>query len=1447
MSFTLKKVLSFSLACIILFGMMPPVTSNASDMVTFENTGNYAQAAFTEESITVNAQITEEGWTYSTRIGASAVFGVLWNADTLYLAVNDENASAVSLTLNGISITTANASIATASDSKTTEYAIPLSLLGVTVTDYNAQIKAVVMAGSSVWNGTIVLSSVEWFATDRPSRAIPVAIRSKSQQALVDIDGAPTGNQYVEKINLGHRFYDLYSATDANPRAVRSYVTYQGDFLAPLADRSTGTVLEFTFKANAMPVYELGFDTEFWGYIPTAGFCYWITDSNKYMAGMGIINTDIGLVFVAHTDRQDYTYVLNKQVGDTVRIGTRWLPDGDILLYVDGAKVAMFPSMDYTAGTFTLPDNTITLNVCRSVDAAKSSADNINFEVTNMAIGKSYGDSAIDSLIFDAFRGANRSTDEIMYDLTLPTEHKLSLTDKSLPLSWRSSDKAVIDPETGTVTRPDGVGKTVTLTATVPTLGISKEFELFVVGSDPTDDVLIVLNDIATASGKGVTSNAYSFTLDTMNNSIVRDMKEIKPFNVIVLKDGDNITRLNESMLSIWISNDNSHYKRVSDFKILRAGTLTYLYGFEATARYVKVHSMTHDLTDPDFTAPLEGMIDAYYESVFGAGGSAFLTQSAITVSNKTASTVYDAAYFITPAEAGVTCLTGDFSDVRFYLGDELLYHYFDGENFIVRVSKIAPNSSVALRVLSGNTAATRIDNKECVYEVVHGARETYGNLHGRYYLTLPNGMLINFSSSGARNSVISYTVSYDEGRTWSGNVAGIGTYDYACIPQGEVYDEATGRILIQGWIRPDGDDKHTVTQFMYSDDLGRTWHKAPVTVLGQAMPYSLAYSDMIKITAAYDGEDGPNVDFAMSVSGNDVAMTEFVGDYPAACSRVLYTTDCGKTWIMSPSVIRYPDGQGHFVRETGLCETTILEADDGTLALYSRCQYMNSDHFAVSFSYDHGLTWTESAVHSNIYTSNTQPILFDFEGAKLLFWGGNNALGGGSFRRYPLNAAVSYDSLVTFENVQDLFLRTSYQGMLTGTRFDVTNPIVERIGDQLIVAFTGSGGYTMRVDSFADYFFLTKGAYDSFENATPEYEGWASTGGYTHIAADKASDGTNSMKFEAGSSAVRSIPSLSTGTISFDLWIDDPASADLAVELETSYAVNYGKATPVAFELLGETLTFLGSSAPLHVDLVAGWNHFDFAVDLNASTQSVTLSVNGGAALHAPIVNGELNNYVCYVSVNCDGAQAYYLDAFLAQDLDTIRYTEKETKLVQRTLTTVPTELSSVYANAGELDATLRQLMLTEHGETFAAEGSQVMDLSLLVSTDGEKSWNNAVLTDIPIDGIEIRLDYPAGTSADTHDFRLIHMFGETSPRHGVEAGKWESPVITEREDGLYVTLLGFSPVILSWAEEGAADDPANDFSAVVPTIVITATAAVILAAVCVILVRSKSKRKAH
>ncbi|MBQ8747057.1 MAG: hypothetical protein IJZ08_04235 [Clostridia bacterium] len=1249
-----KKITSAALALVLLLGAVPALPVQADDTALEASAGKTVYASYSDTKISVNGKLTEEGWAVHTILTGEVLLGARWNMTTLYLTTRTPNKESVTIKLNGTEITKSNAEIKSATNKKATEYGIDLSVIGVTVNDYGTEIPAEITVDGTVWKGTVVLSSKEWFIADNPSKVYNHSGIRRGGMRIVHPESKATPNQNITTITGGYNFFDRYDPNGNNPLAPYSRLTYAGDTYAPLGDRTADTVFGFFFCAKSMPEYRLGVDNDFYPYI-VSGFNWYISaagDKGTTYVTMAIVNTDIGLVFSLRDADRDRTYILNKYEGDTFHIETKWTTDGDIILYIDGEQVAVFENAEMTAHD-TIGENNIVFNLLRSTEIAKSAEDNFDIDVTCISVGKEYGESIVDSISFETIRKMRNEQTLVRYDMNLVTSFANKHFTSPVDIEWSSSDPAVIDPATGKVTQPAASGKKITLTAVAPSLGTSKSIDVFVPGLNPQEDVLVVRKDTATYKGVAKPTDQPEFTFDENNNSIVRDLKEAKTVNVIVLKDSDTVCRLNSNNLTIWTSDDNETYTEVESFKLLRDGMYTYLYDFEATGRYIKVHCTLHSSTDADFTAPLDGMIDAYYEDVFGGGDTSFATESAIRIDNGTDAVGTDAIVSVSPEVAGVSSLAENYADVRFLLDSEILYHYYDGENFLVRVPEIAANGNVTVKVLSGNAQAKDISNIEAIYEVMYGTRETYSGYRGSYFITLNNGMMMGFHGQGGQPY---YYISQDGGITTSSLILMKGAADAFANPHGAGYDETTGRIFVHGYKQVNGKN---VGAIVYSDNNGKLWKKAEINYEMEGdEPFSFTYADFVKVSS-YDGEDGPNVDFVLATCRDSEAMREhYDNGYYHGEMTTMYTTDNGKTWTKSADAVRYYGGDDiDHIREHGLCEVVCMENDEGVLFLYSRCQYEETLHFGYGVSYDFGKTWSEEAELSNIYTTNTQPELFKMGGHSFIMWGGNNVYGGGSYRRYPLNVAVSYDGLYTFTDIQDLFLRTDFQGMVNGTCINAMNPNVTVSGDTMFVSSIsdiiseGNNYRVVYVYNFLDYFFKTKGAYDSFEDITSEYEGWAATGGQVEASDAQAAVGEKSMMFTPGSAAVRSLPAVSDGTVAFDLYIEDVTKADLTFELETSHGPDYGKASPIGFALNGNSMALLRGENKDGM-LKNGWNHFEFDLSLSADTPSATLSVNGSEAFAVP-VEAEIGDYICYVHIVCQGALTYYLDAFIVDDTD--------------------------------------------------------------------------------------------------------------------------------------------------------------------------------------------------
>ncbi len=1431
----MKRFLATIIALLMIASTVSPVIADETTTVTASYSGSILRASFASEPIKLNGTPAESGWVMTAKIGKDSAIGAQWDQEDLYLAIRNSEKADVSVTLNGILLTKENATIKSSSNKKNTEVSVPLKTVGATGKNYNEEIPAKIQLGDNVWEGKIILSAIQWMTADNATKVVKGST-SKSGTRIVDVTSAPTNNQGVESITAGHRFFDRYDPNGANPPAIFTSTTITDKAYDALGDRTIATLQEFDFCAKSMPVYKLGEMPDHWDYHQSSGFCWSVSDTAEGATAAGytfsIMNTAAGLIFTVHNGEEAFSQYLDKQIGDAFRVGVLMNPDDSVTLFIDGEAIRTFENARFTNEYFA--GLNCFYGIRRSPVPAESEKDNFEIDITNIAVGKYYGEKKIDVLDCSMLlgdSGDNAHQYAVMGDLSLPGELSHPHFTAPVTLTWESSDSTVIDP-TGKVTRPAENGKLVTLTAT-DSDGETKEFEFFVKGRSPQGNVLTVTKDIAAHSGAGQLIDVHEYAFDQTNNSIILDLGESKAVNVIVLKDSDEVTRLNESMLTIWASNDNKSYTQAPSFKLLRAGQYTYLYDFDMTGRYIKVHCTSHYAKDSDFIAPLDGMIDAYYENVFGDGGSAFAKESSVTLTNDTDTAKYDTAFVITPAEAEVQCAKEDMSDVRFYLGRELLYHYYNGENFVVRVPKIAKNASVTIKVLSGNADAADISGKEYVYEAVYGTRETYlGNpAKSRWVLPRTDGVLMSFRNATLyENGTFIYSLSNDNGYTWIGDIQGVGSYAFLVRPIGMYQDEETGRILLAGstyYRDPNGganDYSKCETSFMYSDDLGKTWERAEfISPTGEFPTYLYSYCDIIQ-TSVSDGEDGPNVDYVFMMHHNSKEATaEYKTGYEVSVSRTAYTKDGGKTWYLGKDEIAYHGGEGIHRREMGTCEGAFLEAPNGTLVAYMRCQFDGITKLAYAVSHDYGDTWSDAEL-SDVYGTNTQPEMWTDQGHKFMVWAGNTLFGQNSFRRYPLNFGIFHDdALMEIEGIQDIFSRTSMQGMSFTSERDVVNPKIAVLGDDIYI---GWDLRSVRVNNYLDYFFKTKGVYDSFENSTVKYEGWMNDGGELGTDDTHATDGKKSMYFTAGSGAVRSIPQVQNGTVSFDLYIEDVTKTSLEFEFEAGFSRIYGEGAPVALQLVGNKATFLGASESVALDIKEGWNTFVFELSLLEEMPTATLSVNGSAPVSMP-VNEDRGAYATFVSFTSMDAQTYYLDNFFIDDRDNAFVPDEEVSAAPVALTEVPENLkNTVLANA----------------EGYTAENTAAYSLSPLESSNGGDTWSEADSITVPRRGMSVLVPYPADTAKTTHAFRAADKNGNLLS-------------VTETADGIVVTALSTEPIILAWSVSDSDETDPSDTSDIsepdtdtegessMVWVIVGIGAVVVIAIVAVVLMKSKKK----
>jgi len=150
--------------------------------------------------------------------------------------------------------------------------------------------------------------------------------------------------------------------------------------------------------------------------------------------------------------------------------------------------------------------------------------------------------------------------------------------------------------------------------------------------------------------------------------------------------------------------------------------------------------------------------------------------------------------------------------------------------------------------------------------------------------------------------------------------------------------------------------------------------------------------------------------------------------------------------------------------------------------------------------------------------------------------------------------------------------------------------------------------------------------------------------------------------------------------------------------------------------------------------------------------------------------------------------------------------------------LTEVPEGLqNTAFCTIEKIKNELSRILISKGGSAYSIDNMAFYDVRLQFWNGRE--WIDVTVDDFPIDGINVTLPYPEGTTRDTHDFMVSHMFTVDSERLGIKAGEVEWPPVTKASDGLKVTFKGLSPVAIAWKELKAEDNVTTTFPEDEPT----------------------------
>jgi hypothetical protein len=1226
------------------------------------------QAAFVDK-VKIDGAITEQ-WSLNNAIAKGdkviGKMGAMWDTEYLYLAFQTGSAKTLTLEIEGKTAQinlggkpTGDLKIADmAKNGKYLELKIAMKDIGLgKIEDYGDELKTAIMLDEGKFEGTLVLSSIQYFITDKPNNRL---VMSSSDPVEKD-------NVGWKETSDGYNLYATYAPGGENLAAQTmgvgfNHTTKAGtEIYEPLGDSGVkGLYVEFDFQANYLPAYTGEEDIQGSHInLGTNGFNWGITGSieNKDMQAEwlqgGIFNNGDRLILVHRFARYEFDKIpLDKGLGDKFRIGIAWNADDSLDFYIDGERIYHTDKTCHYTGAPSSKKSGVAFRLQRSADAAARDYDGMDVNIENLAMGNFYGECLIENMDFETIRDKNINEYAIVEDLNLMEKYagEQITTGK---LTWTSSDESVIT-NTGKVTRPEVGYEAVDLTVTNE-LGHSEDMTVIVKGLAMVDDVLHVSRDYNPAGLSGVPMIEGAFALDKDSESIIKDQKEAKKVNVITLTELDEYGRLYRDMLTLWVSDDNVTYTEIKDFKLLHKDNKWYIYDFEAEARYIKVHCTHFDTYEYDVIGVSSDMIDVYYEDQFGAGGEKFATSKTVTVKNSSKNNRIDWTWEFTPQELGIVSLTDDLADIRIMQGSNYLYHYVEDGMVYVRIPEIKAGGKAKIKVLSGNKDAMDISNKDNVLEILYGTKEFYTDYNYNWtgytdeYLpfstmvTTNDGTIINTAISRAQEGYCREQVySKDGGRTWQG-LKTLDEFDPIAHPGGFVHDSVKDVVWAWGYKTVKTENGEAMIMHILKMDMAPGIENAQWEYVCEFAPEleKNSYPELARyqnynngiMLSCYDGE-GPNVDMLIpfhSGEGDDNAI---------AGARTLYTDDAGATWKVSDGFTSYANALDDVTLgfEYGISESCIQELEGGTVIKVSRNQRNDSVSFAYSYSTDYGRTWTEEPIQSQVWAPNTQPMFNESYDDKVdvLLWAGNNLMGGDSYWRQPVVLA-QFDA--SPENcgvmgVQYPYNHTYMQAQLENVTRS-TNIHDTRTLDGDLIFFLGEGGRqpgnagVVRINNIHDYMTKTKGSYDSFENDSVKYEGWSVVKGMSSIDYEKATHGEASMKTYG--MVVRGVTSFSYGSVSADLYWNE--GKRIQFELATAHIDEEDTAAAAKF-----TVNHDGSVSVDGVDtglkFVDGWNSFNLAVDLPKGIANLTVNGSEPAAL---AVNTEYGEYVAYIRIHSD------------------------------------------------------------------------------------------------------------------------------------------------------------------------------------------------------------------
>ena len=1254
----MRKHLSLFLCICLISFLFPTAALGAAD----ETAVSAAEAFLTDSPPAVDGFFANENWymvhefTFSEGNGApTGKLGAFWTADALYAAVSFEKADTLQILfgeaevvydISGKTFTQNTVGAEAAASAAGIELKLPFSACGVAVTEFNQKVPFHAVLSNGTDSAAL---------TDRPSDSV-ITLRGSEVIWADDCDDFSAASYQVPGIAA------VAPGAISMGNAPGGIGAYRFQTLDPTVADSTNSLrkapidfydgpIEFTLDIDfiELPVISANFGWR--------GFAMQ-TRSDK-MRGFAFNKDENGKVYCGYIASDSVNE--KADTGLTVDSGRQTIKlsfdeNREATLYVNGEKKHTFSQAN---GTVSNTGGYNTLDILIS-HYNRVGTDATEVELYNYSITRPlYEDpenilkTAFETLSVKEILGTNADETAVSHDLVLSNELTIPVINVPVALNWTSSNQDIIADDGTLNSKLLSGGVTMTAAATLSGVTVTKDFDVNVAFHDPEGTVGCLKHDMDPYTGvfSDFTTNEV-VTLDEDYTSIGLNLKEKRTINRVILKDSDDVSRVEKRNLSLYVSDDNTEYTRIKQWDFLKQGETYYLYNFEASARYVKVHCHYDSIDNAaSFKGVLQEMISAEAASdddFIGANGSAFTGYIQYSVANTKDTEFYDYAMYIPEEDLNLPdgAYNADMSDIRFTQergANSMLHHYYDGMGFFVRIPYIAAGGTASLRVYYGNSQAVSTASGEGTFEVEYGnktlqdltVRPTY-TANGKVF-QMPNGDLIGAGNSiGAADQFVYMRRSTDGGRTW-------GEPTVLIDDPLDRYESSNARNEGGSFMR-DGDrvfyiyfryvyfaegdlsKSNCKMAIVYTDDNGYHWSE-PYVVENPEHPYALSYSNGL-VTSVKDGK-GPNVDYVIPYGMQ-------YNDSGSFATATIYSEDGGETWTTGRAVYKEAEGM-----EGGVSESAITELSDGRLLMLMRCQFPGIVNFYKAYSSDYGKTWTEPEL-SNIYATNTLPVLNKDNGNTMLLWAGHSTLGANSYLRFPLALAYSSDDTATWKQHLDVLANTSWSHAdITENDDFMTQPDIAysnyKGGDDAMIVWWSQGwgrpekNHGVLIEDFHDYLYKTQGAYDSFEGSNAKNEGWLnaqlnwrgqailSSPDKVAVSGGAATAGKQSLKLIDTAGAVvrgsRNIPSMTKGTVSFNANVSSGMNSGMFVELKAAYNPVHHKNTPIElFVLTDGTVGVRQNGTSVNTQKKVSfdeWHNFRIEFDMEAENKTAKLYVD--------------------------------------------------------------------------------------------------------------------------------------------------------------------------------------------------------------------------------------------